>query len=47
MAVQHQGSGTRDLPHCARFQMQVVQAICRDRGAYHQWLQQARIDQVH
>ena len=41
------GSGTRDLPHCARSKMQVVQTTCGNRGTYHQWLQQARRDRVH
>ena len=43
---QHQGSDTQDLPHCARSQMQVVSATCRDCGTYHQWLQLACKDCV-
>ena len=44
---QNQGNGTQDLPHCARFQMQVVQTLYRDRGAYHRRLQEARMNRLH
>ena len=40
------GNGTQDLPHCARFHMQVVQATYTDGGTYHQQLQQARRDRI-